>query len=199
MTVPGIGKAMAAKLHDTLGLESLEDLEAAAHDGRLESLAGVGPKRLAGIRDSLAHRLGRMRPRAQEPTPAPVPRDAPAVAELLDVDDEYRRAAAAGRLKTIAPRRFNPGRAAWLPVLHTARGERHYTALFSNTARAHELRKTNDWVVLYWDGAGGDHQCTVITAEFGRLAGRRIVRGREAECEALYASIPGHPPPGHAS
>jgi hypothetical protein len=73
MTVPGIGKAMAAKLHDTLGLESLEDLEAAAHDGRLESLA-----------------------------------------------------------------------------------------------------------------------------EFGRLAGRRIVRGREAECEAPYASIPGHPPPGHA-
>lgn len=188
MTVPGIGRAMAAKLHDTLGLESLEDLEAASHDGRLESLAGVGPKRLAGIRDSLAHRLGRIHPRTQEPTPASVSGDAPPVAELLEVDAEYRRAAAAGRLKTIAPRRFNPARAAWLPVLHTTRGERHYTALFSNTARAHELGKTNDWVVLYWDGDGGEHQCTVITAEFGRLAGRRIVRGRESECEALYAS-----------
>ena len=60
-SVPGIGKALAWKLHDELGLESLEDLESAAHDGRLESVAGLGAKRLAGIRDSLAHPLGRIR------------------------------------------------------------------------------------------------------------------------------------------
>lgn len=184
-SVPGIGKALAWKLHDDLGLESLEDLESAAHDGRLENIAGLGTKRLAGIRDSLAHRLGRIR--KQTPA-APPPADSaePPVAELLDVDAEYRREAAADTLKKIALRRFNPTGEAWLPVLHTTRGQRHYTALFSNTARAHQLHKTRDWVVLYYDGHDGERQCTVITSEFGRLKGLRIVRGREDECEAYY-------------
>jgi hypothetical protein len=49
-----------------------------------------------------------------------------------------------------------------------------------------KLRRTHDWVVLYYDGDRGERQCTVITAEWGVLRGRRIVRGREAECEELY-------------
>jgi putative hydrolase len=181
-SVPGIGKALAWKLHDDLGIETLEELEAAAHDGRLENLAGLGAKRLAGIRDSLAHRLGRVR---KQP-PLSDGSDEPPVAELLDVDREYRREAAADALKKIAPRRFNPTAEAWLPVLHTTRGKRHYTALFSNTARAHKLGKTRDWVVLYFDGRQGERQCTIITSQFGRLKGQRIVRGREDECEGFY-------------
>ncbi|HSH17048.1 MAG TPA: helix-hairpin-helix domain-containing protein [Verrucomicrobiae bacterium] len=184
-SVPGIGKSLAWKLHDELGLESLEALESAAHDGRLETVAGLGAKRLAGIRDSLAHRLGRVR-QPRPPTLPSVATGEPTVEELLDVDTEYRREAAAGTLKKIAPRRLNPSGEAWLPVLHTTRGERHYTALFSNTARAHELHKTHDWVVLYYDGRNGEQQCTVITSEFGRLKGLRIVRGREAECADHY-------------
>jgi len=184
-SVPGIGKALAWKLHDDLGLESLEALESAAHDGRLENIAGFGAKRLAGIRDSLAHRLGRVR--KQPLTAAPTVESAePSVTELLDVDAEYLREAAADTLKKIAPRHFNPTGEAWLPVLHTTRGQRHYTALFSNTARTHELRKTRDWVVLYHDGRDGERQCTIITSEFGRLKGLRIVRGREGECDELY-------------
>jgi DNA polymerase (family X) len=184
-SVPGVGKALAWKLHDDLGLESLEALETAAHDGRLEHMAGLGAKRLAGIRDSLAHRLGRIRP---HPAAVPSPDDTqePLVAELLDVDAEYRREATADTLKKIAPRRFNPTGEAWLSVLHTMRGRRHYTALFSNTARAHDQGKTRDWVVLYYDGRDGERQCTVITSEFGWLKGLRIVRGREDECEAHY-------------
>jgi hypothetical protein len=181
-SVPGIGKGLAWKLHDELGLDSLEDLETAAHDGRLESIVGLGAKRLAGIRDSLAHRLGRVRkqPRLASET------EEPSVGELFEVDREYRREAAAETLRKIAPRRFNPAGEAWLPVLHTTRANRHYTALFSNSARAHELRKTRDWVVLYYDGHDGERQCTVITSEFGRLKGLRIVRGREDECEDFY-------------
>ena len=188
-SVPGIGTTLAWKLHDDLGLESLEELEAAAHDGRLQSIAGVGAKRLAGIRDSLAHRLGRIRRPPGTAAPLPGESAEPPVGELLDVDAEYRREAAAGTLSKIAPRRFNPSGAAWLPVLHTTRGLRHYTALFSNTARAHEQRKTGDWVVLYYDGHDGERQCTVITAAFGRLKGRRIVRGREGACEAHYRAL----------
>lgn len=176
LTVPGIGRRMAERLHHDLGLESLEELEAAAHDGRLETIAGFGPKRLAGIRESLAQRLTRVR-RLRAAASAE-----PSVGELLDVDAEYRRKAGARQLPLIAPRRFNPKGEAWLPVLHTGRGPRHYTALFSNTPRAHRLGATRDWVVIYIDGGREEGQWTVITARGGALVGRRIVRGREAEC-----------------
>jgi DNA polymerase (family 10) len=181
-SVPGIGRNTAWKLHEELGIETLQELEAAAHDGRLQKLAGIGSKRLAGIRDTLAQRLGRL---PKPPSSSPLSNE-PSITEVLDVDRQYRREAHAGKIKRIAPKRFNPTGEAWLPVLHTTRGPRHYTALFSNTARAHELGKTNDWVVLFYDGDGTERQCTVITSTFGPLQGRRIVRGREAECEDIY-------------
>jgi DNA polymerase (family 10) len=180
-SVPGIGKVLAGRLHEELGIDTLEELEAAAHDGRLADIAGLGEKRITGIRDSLAHRLGRVRDRAVEPLP-----DQPPVSEILDVDREYREQAANKMLRTIAPRRFNPEHKPWLPVLHTNRGKRNYTALFSNTARAHAMGKTQDWVVLYYDRGRGERQCTVITSQRGPLEGKRIVRGREAECLNYY-------------
>lgn len=180
-SVPGIGPSLAARLHQDLDIHTLEELEAAAHDGRLSEIEGIGPKKLAGIVDSLTTRLERVRgPRTASDEP-----DAP-VAELLDVDREYREQTAAGRLRRIAPRRFNPSHEAWLPVLHTERGSRHYTAMFSNTAHAHHVGATRDWVILYYDGGRGERQCTVITAHRGPLKGHRIVRGREEECEAYY-------------
>lgn len=181
-SVPGIGSKLARRFHDELGIETLEDLEAAAHDGRIQDFAGIGVKRLAGIRDSLAQRLSRIRRTAIAPHPGRLP----PVAELLDVDREYRQKVAAGKLTQIAPRRFNPKRECWLPVLHTMRNGRQYTALFSNTAHAHELGKTRDWVVLFYDDGDTEHRFTVITSEFGRLQGERIVAGREPECEKYY-------------
>lgn len=181
-TVPGFGKVMAERVHDELGIETLEELEIAAHDGRLAKVPGFGDKRLAGIRDSLATRLGRVR---NTPRLTPTRRQPP-VAEILDVDSEYRRKSSQGRVPTITPRRFNPEHQKWLPILHTSRGDRHYTALFSNTPRAHQLNKTSDWVVIFYDGSGGERQCTVISAMYGPLAGKRIVRGREAECMQHY-------------
>jgi len=48
-----------------------------------------------------------------------------------------------------------------------------------------------DWVVLYCeDKDHGALQYTVVTPAAGPLAGRRVVRGREAECQAWYASWP---------
>ena len=194
-SVPGLGPRLAARLHDELGLDTLQQLEAAAHDGRLEQIAGFGPKRISGIRNTLAVRLSRVgkdgRPGADN---AP-----PAVSELLDVDREYLEKGRAGKLPIITPRRFNPEQAAWLPILHTERGGRHYTALFSNTARAHRLGKTDDWVVLYCDDGSIEHQWTIVTAGFGPLRGRRIVRGREAECAALWDVTPATAPPSETS
>ena len=176
-SVPGIGRVQAERLHHDLGIDTLEELEAAAHDGRLASVAGFGSKRVAGVIDSLASRLGRLRQARTGPALQA------SVEELLDVDREYREAAQAGKLPTIAPRRFNPEKKAWLPILHTQRGDRHYTALFSNTARAHRLGATHDWVILYQDGESGAQQCTVVTSHHGPLEGQRVVRGREAECQ----------------
>jgi DNA polymerase (family 10) len=181
-SVSGIGARLAERLHSKLGISTLEELESAANDGRLEAVAGFGKKRVAGIRESLSTRLGRAR------QPIARPSDTPSINEILDVDREYREKADAGRLRKIAPRRFNPAGETWLPVLHTKRGERSYTALFSNTAKAHELGKTHDWVVLYYGDGGRERQCTVVTARQGALAGKRVVRGREDESAAFYGS-----------
>jgi putative hydrolase len=180
-SVPGIGKSLAPRLRRDLGIETLEQLEAAAHDGRLKDIAGLGAKKIYGIIDSLAARLGRVRP-----PPLSGSAEQPTVAELLDVDNEYRAKAAGGELHRIAPRRFNPRGEAWLPILHTARGKRHYMALFSNTARAHELNRTADWVVVYCDSEKGERQYTIITSNREPMRGKRIVRGRESECLAYY-------------
>jgi DNA polymerase (family X) len=173
-SVPSIGRRLAARLHDELGLNTLEELETAAHDGRLETIAGFGEKRLVAVRDSLAQRLGRVK--AAPATAAA----APPVEELLDVDREYRQKATAGELPLIAPHRFNPTKEAWLPIFHTRRGDRRYTALFSNTGRAHRAGRTRDWVVLYGDDdAGNAYQYTVITAQRGPHRGARVVAGFE--------------------
>jgi DNA uptake protein ComE-like DNA-binding protein len=176
-SIPGIGAELARRIHETLEIESLPELELAAHDGRLEQVPGVGPRRARMIAAALGQMLQRRPARPQAAT------DEPGVDLLLDVDREYRQKAARGQLRKIAPRRFNPSREAWLPILHTQRDDWHLTALFSNTARAHELEKTDDWVVLYFHtDHGPEAQRTVVTETSGPLEGRRVVRGREAEC-----------------
>ena len=113
--------------------------------------------------------------------------DAPSVDILLGVDREYREKAQAGSLPKIAPRRMNPEGKSWLPVLHTRFGPWHFTALFSNTERAHELHRIFDWVVIFYsDPEGGEGQATVVTERRGALTGRRVVRGREPECARHY-------------
>ena len=191
-TIPGLGPALAERIHDQLGIGSLEDLELAAHDGRLATVEGMGPRRLATVRATLAARLRRPRPPAEV-----VDRGRPPVEDLLDVDREYRRKAEAGELRTIAPRRFNRRAESWLPILHTSRGAREFTALYSNTAQAHRLGRVRDWVVVYFDGRRGEGQATVVTEWSGPLRGRRVVRGREGECLQHYGIVPPEDPRAH--
>jgi hypothetical protein len=162
----------------------LGELEAAAYDGRLARVPGMGRKRIRAIQEALRGRY--RRPPAMAAIPPHPDAGEPTVAEILDVDREYREKAATDQLRRIAPRRHNPTGEAWLPVLHTQRGERQFTALYSNTPRAHELGMTHDWVVIYRDDHDGHGQWTVITSQFGSLRGMRIVRGREGECAAWY-------------
>jgi hypothetical protein len=181
-TVPGIGPNLAREIHDQLHIETLEGLEQAAHDGRLETVPGIGVRRATTVRATLAQMLQRVRPRTRQPG------EEPAIDTLLDVDREYRSKSDRDALPRIAPRRFNPSGDAWLPILHTERGDWHFTAMFSNTARAHEFGHTRDWVVIYFhkdDRPEG--LSTVVTETRGELIDRRVVRGREGDCRAYYA------------
>jgi hypothetical protein len=190
-TVPGLGPELAHAIHERLHVATLEALEVAAWDGSLANVPGIGPRRLDAIRAGLATRLGRLRGSSAGRAGL-----RPDVGLLLEVDRLYRAGAADGSLARIAPRRFNPGHEAWLPILHASRGRWHFTALYSNTALAHELGRTHDWVVIYWyDDGHREHQCTVVTESAGELAGRRVVRGRESECLAHCsdAGAPGAP------
>ncbi|MEE8468244.1 MAG: helix-hairpin-helix domain-containing protein [Planctomycetota bacterium] len=187
--MPGVGEELAHRLHADLGVETLEELEVVAHDGRLESVPGFGPGRARMVRDGLAGILARSaerraRRRNTRRAPAPVP----PVDLLLALDADYRRQAEAGELTTIAPRRFNPDAEAWLPIWHPRRGGFSFTAQYSNTARAHELGHTHDWVVIHFERDGREGQATVVTETHGPLRGQRVVRGREEQCAA--ATIP---------
>jgi len=171
--IPGIGPSFAKQIHEHLNVETLEALEAAAHDGRLDTVPGIGERRCKIIRQSLANMLARRTIHSEHRSILQPP-----IEMIFDVDREYRARAKAGELKFIAPKRFNPEGKAWLPILHTERDAWHFTALYSNTARAHELGKTDDWVVIF---CSSDHQpedqCTVITETKGRLKGERVIRG----------------------
>jgi putative hydrolase len=180
-TVPGIGPDLATKIHDELHIDTLEALENAAYDGSLQKLKGIGGRRLTALRASLAAMLGRTR-RERHPVVA-----GPEVALLLAVDRQYLEQAYSGELPKIAPKRFNPQGEAWLPILHTEQAGWHFTAMFSNTARAHELAKTHEWVVIYfYDDHHQEGQHTLVTETHGPLQGRRVVRGRETECRRYY-------------
>ncbi len=180
--VPGIGPSLAEQIHNTLHIDTLEELEAAAFDGRLKKVPGIGAGRVLAIRATLQSLLSRVRRSGRLDEV-----EGPPVAMILAVDEEYRKKAKAGELPTIAPKRFNPSHEAWLPVLHTEHGDWHFSALYSNTARAHELGRTQDWVVIYFhDDHHAEGQHTVVTEHRGPLDGRRVVRGREAECREYY-------------
>lgn len=202
MTVPGIGETLAKRIHQELDIETLEELELAAYDGRLKEVPGFGGRRTRAVRDLLASMLRRSGGRRAHRRSVEASGDAgetgtehgvvsselPPVATILSVDEEYLRRGRRGELPAIAPRRFNPRNEAWLPILHTERGPWSFTALFSNTARAHELGRTKDWVVVHFERDGQEGQATVVTEYRGSLGGSRVVRGRETECWLHYSA-----------
>jgi hypothetical protein len=95
----------------------LEELELAAHDGRLAAVPGLGAKRLAAIRDSLETRLARRRSSPEATT-------RPTVGQLLAVDREYRERAKQGRLRLIGSDQGSAaGRSARVPTHSTTGAE----------------------------------------------------------------------------
>lgn len=209
-TIPGLGAKLTDRVIHQLGIQTLEQLELAAHTGRLQTVPGIGPRKACAIGRAAAEVLAQRRrarasndiepdaptsrrakslppPTALPHTPTPTGRDAePAVAQVLIVDREYRQRARARTLPKVAPRRFNPDGTATLPVYRVQHGNTQFTVFYSNSPAAHAAGKTEDWVVVLARRASGTLQYTVVTETRGTWCGQRVVRGREAECRALY-------------
>ncbi|MGR9086478.1 MAG: helix-hairpin-helix domain-containing protein [Gammaproteobacteria bacterium] len=184
--IPGIGPRSAHRIIETLHIDTLEALELAAHNGRLKTVPGFSSKKIELVQSWLAHILGYRRP----PLESRQTMAEPPVSLLLHIDRQYREKAEGGELPTIAPKRFNPTGAAWLPVMHATRQGWHFTALYSNTARAHQLERVKDWVLIYfYDDRHHEGQHTVVTETRGLSSGRRVVRGREKECGEYYSGL----------
>lgn len=181
VTLPTVGKRLAERIRSTLGADSLEEVLAAAEDGRLRRIEGLGRKRVEAIRDSLLVRLGDRPRRRRLPN-----NSACSVELLLEIDREYRDLAAGNRLPKAAPTRFNPTGAAWLPILRVERYGRHFTAHFANTANSHRFGHVRDWVVIRSDDKSAFGVWTVVTAARGECRGKRVVKGRERECQNYY-------------
>jgi DNA polymerase (family 10) len=181
-TLPSIGPRLAQRIRGELGIDSLEELQRAATDGRLRRVPGLGRKRVQAIHDHLARRF----PLASRPQPRASHVGRPSVSLLLELDREYRARAASGRLPRVAPKRFNPAAVRWLPILRAARDGGRFVVHFANTARSHELAREHDWVVIRRLDKPAYDAWTVVTARSGPLRGRRVVRGRERECVEHY-------------
>jgi hypothetical protein len=180
-TVPGIGPQLSHRIYEHLHIETLPELLHAAIDGRLNRVPGIGLKRCEAIQACLSQR-GVVKGAEAKPKLEPVvPID-----ELLDIDRDYHKRAREGTLPKIRLCDRGSNEHDWVPVLHTEREGRQYTAMFSHTKRAQQQEKTHDWVILFRDDEHAHGRWTVITAQYGELKGFRIVRGREKDCERYY-------------
>ncbi|TWU50559.1 hypothetical protein Poly51_38510 [Rubripirellula tenax] len=181
-TLPGIGPQLSHRIYEQLHIETMAELKQAASDGRLLQVPGLGRRRIEAIQGCLErHGVS-----PHDDSQNRVTTEAISVDELLDIDREYRRRAEAGDLEKIKPSQGSASQTDWLPVMHTDRQGRHYTAMFSTTVHAQEQHATHDWVIVFRDDANAHGRWTIITSQFGKLKGLRIVRSREDECQSYY-------------
>ncbi len=165
--IPGVGEKLAGLIEEYVKSGEMELLESLRKEVKPEALEKV--------------RAAKKDHPSSSASAVSIP-----VSLILEMDAEYREKAAARRLKLIAPKLLNPGKKAWLPILAASRKGWTFTIMFSNTATAHNLGKTDDWVVVYYESGKGENQCTVVTETRGPMKGKRVIRGREPECKKFY-------------
>lgn len=165
--IPGVGERLAGLIEEFVKSGEVELLESLRKEVKPEALEKVKEAKKDHPHSSAGGPL--------------IP-----VSLVLEIDAEYREKAAARKLKLIAPKLLNPEKKAWLPILAVSSKGWKFTVMFSNTATAHKLGKTGDWVVVYYESGKGENQCTVVSEQRGPMKGKRVIRGREAECKKFY-------------
>ncbi len=182
-TIPGIGPTLARRLHETAHIDTLQALETAAHEGRLNAILGLSPRRGASICNAIAEMLKNVQVRSS------VAPDEPDIGMLLDVDREFREATTPEQLDKIDAKRFVPSGEARFPEFRAGRDRWEFRAFYSNKERARKSRCVLDRVVILFRTAGqNEMQRTVVTGRRVPFAGKRVVRGREMECRCYYGT-----------
>ncbi|MFK7815197.1 MAG: helix-hairpin-helix domain-containing protein [Gammaproteobacteria bacterium] len=179
--VPGVGPKLANNIYTKLHVETLEELELAANSGKLTEIPGIGERRQRMITETLKSILHDTQRSYHTQS------DGPKVDVLLKMDRIYRKKAEQGLLQTIAPKRFNPSRTSWLPIMNYRDDNWKFRIMYSNTERAHRLHKLSDWVIVHaFNDTHHEFNRTIVTETRGLLKGKRVVRGYEGECMEHY-------------
>lgn len=181
--IPGIGISMAYTIEMLLTTGDFRVLREPG--GALAKLPGVGPRRAEALRDKagvttleglrqaaldgkLTQHIGRrplqgivsaVEARLREEA-CPPTLDEPDVEDLLALDAACRSGG----------------------ECQARRGGWTLRAAPANTALAHRLGMTSDWVDIEFERGEVSGQRTVVTQPRGALKGQRVVRGRETEC-----------------
>lgn len=166
--LPGVGDRTIERIQEA-GLLTLDAVEEATEDGTLERV-GVTGRCLRGIQTALAARRRERLLHVAET-------HEPSIADLLDVDADYRDLAAS-----------QEQRGEGSPVLCERRDGWTLRATFSNSPLAHRLGETRDWVVIHFTNGTESGERIIVTETRPPVPGQRVVRGREAECHACWAS-----------
>ena len=96
MGIPGVGPKMASRVYHELGIETIDELEAAAHDGKLAALPRMGSKTAENVLKAIA------RSRQQETQRTPIGEVLPyvrMVMQRLEGQDFVRNLTVAGSLR----------------------------------------------------------------------------------------------------
>jgi DNA polymerase (family 10) len=194
LEISGLGVAKIRQIHEVLGIDSLPELEAAAHDGRLAKLPRFGQrtsenilKGIAFLRQTSAYRLSHHAADEAEGLRAALER-LPGVTSAIIAGDVRRRAEVVRYLIFVLVAESSPaelfGRLRQLPGVHEFAGqdERRLTLRFPGGASAQIVATTpvNAGAVLV-QATGSERHLRELTARAGEkgyaLNGAALWRG----------------------
>jgi DNA polymerase (family 10) len=209
LRVPGLSTAKIHKLHEALGIDSIESLEEAARDGRVAKLPRYGPKTaekiLRGIAFLRSRGSRRLYPEAAEEGTRllAMVRAHPAVLAAEVAGSLRRRLETAGDVDLVAACRERPADVAasfaTAPGVRTARGVGRPTVAITyvdGTCFDLDCVDPADFAIALWRATGSVEHVDQVTARLGErgfaLDGDRLVDERDAlvpitDEAALYA------------
>ena len=198
LDVPGLTPATIHKIHEALGIDSLEELEEAARDGRLAKLprSARRPRR----------RSSRESPRPATRLAAPLPsrRDRSASAARVGARASRRRPRRArrrirrrmeiaGRIDIVAACRGDPVAVAQsftrIAGVQSADGRRRVGRTFSSSTARSRLHcvAAEQFAVALWRATGNDAHVAEVARQLATQ--RRLARGRSGSATSAARSI----------
>ena len=164
----GVGKDRSQELCHLLRLNSYFDLQSSLDRGEFAKILGRDSKTLKEITKLLEELPGWL---AEKKKSLEILGRLPSVSYLLSLDHALRQDGPFN--SSSEAKRFSTGRGT-------------YTVFYSTSKSAQARSAVGDWVVIKLDFQGHHLKWIAVTARYGLLKGRRIIVGREEECQNFY-------------